>query len=540
MATASSRAQSETIGFVLVFALVIAGAGLTVAIGGSGILDTQSSMEFQRAENSMTLFDSRAAMVALGDSGGQTVSLGQDGGQVSIEEDAGWLRVTHQNYTNDNGTTEHREVIYNETLGQVVYEGDSGTLAYQGGGVWQIYGSGNAQMVSPPEFHYRGATLTLPAIQVFGSGSASGSVDMNIRPQQQARLVYPNQTTHDENGVGAPYDEATSSTDPTNYYGFRNYTNPVRNGTVNVTVKSEYADGWETYFRQRTTGDVSRDGDKVTLRLETISGPPGEFDMPELNSDVYVDASGIGENHPITQFETTLVWDKGGGTREFSYWYEDEETGEQWELHVSSEKSGGIDCSSPPDVYIAQYYYNGSDQEEYEYWVTTIEPSSDAISWDCVPTAEAKSTIDFANTDSDTEMAYDNSGFSSGGGGNGKLGGGDDPCDGNQWCFAPDIKDMTMKSDVTLDGHGSVDSCEVGTYSKGESNTDCMLGHIVNHYLSEAGPNVQLHARGGPGGSTPVDGEESQGTLLYEESANARFVTYLHITQNEIEVSLDA
>jgi len=519
-----SRAQSETIGFVLIFALVIAGAGLTVAIGGSGILDTQSSIEFQRAENSMTLFDSRAAMVALGDSDGQTVSLGQDGGSVTVHDDTGWLRVTHHNYTGEDDA--HEEEIFNRTLGSVVYESDTGVLAYQGGGVWQVQGNGNARMVSPPEFHYRGATLTLPAIQVHGEGSASGSVDLTVRPRQQARLVYPNQTTVTEDGVGAPYDE-TGSTD------YRNYTNPIRNGTVNVTVKSDYADGWESYFEQRTTGEVNRDGDKVTLTLSTISGPPGEFELPTFGTKDYVEASGIGDDHPLSRFETLLVYGNGGGTNEFSYWHENEETGEQWELHVSPDTSGNIKCGDTPDVYVAQYYYNGSSHKEYEYWETTIPASSDAISWDCTG-GDAQLTIDFASTESDTEMAYSDSGFSAGGGSGGSV------CDGNQWCFASSIKDWSMKSDADLDEHGSVGSCEPATYTQGDTSTGCMLGDIVDHYLTEAGPNIDLHAKTGPGGSSPIQQNPSEGTLLYEESKGSSFVTFLHITGNEIEVSLNA
>ena len=517
-----SRAQSETIGFVLIFALVIAGAGLTVAIGGSGILDTQSSIEYQRAENSMTLFDSRAAMVALGDSGGQTVSLGQGGGAVSVHEGDGWLRVTHHNYTAENPP--HSEVIFNESLGKVVYESDSGIIAYQGGGVWQVEGDGDARMVSPPEFHYRGATLTLPAIRVNGEGSASGSVDMNVRPLQQARLVYPNRTTVEDDGVGAPYDE-TASTD------YRNYTNPIRTGTVNVTVKSEYADGWESYFRQRTTGEVARDGEKVTLTLSTISGPPGEFELPTFGTDDYVEASGIGEDHPLDQFDTSLVYGKGGGTNEFSYWHENE-SGAQWELHVSPDVSGNFKCGDTPDVYVAQYYYNGSSHEEYELWETTIPASSSAVTWGCND-GEPQLTLDLTSTDSATEMAYSDSGVSTGGGSGGSV------CDGNQWCFGSNINDWSMKNEVTLDGHGSISSCEPGTYTQGDTSTGCMLGDIVDHYLSEAGPNIRLHAKTGPGGSTPIQQDPSQGTLLYRESTAGRFVTFLHITENEIEVSLD-
>ncbi|QSG05904.1 DUF7289 family protein [Halapricum desulfuricans] len=517
----TSRGQSETVGFVLVIALVLAGAGLTVAIGGAAILDTQASNEYQRAEHSMTLFDSRAAMVALGDADAQRVSLGHDAGTISVRDESGWMRITHANYSGSGET----EVIFNETLGSVVYESEEGTIAYQGGGVWKTQG-GQAQMISPPEFHYRGATLTLPAIQVTGDGAASGSVDLTVTPRQQARVVYPNATTATENGAGAPYDETAATS-------YRNYTNPVRNGTVNVTVHSEYADGWETYFRERTTGNTTRVGENtVRLTLATTSGPPGAFEMPEFGTLDYVEASGIGDGHPLTRFETSVVFGNGGGTNEFSYWYRDEDTGTQWELHVSPDVSGNFDASDSPDVYVAQYFYDGNDAEEYEVWETTIPASSDAVEWNSND-GDPELTVDFLATDSSTEMAYDESGVDTGGGQSG------DVCDGNQWCFGENINSWNMKSDVTLDGHGPIGSCEPGTYDKGEADTDCTLGHIVNHYLSEAGSEVRIHAKTAPGGSTPIQQDISGGVLLYEEQPGSRFVTYLHITENEIRTDLD-
>ncbi|QSG11371.1 putative pilin/flagellin [Halapricum desulfuricans] len=509
---------------MLVIALVLAGAGLTVAIGGTAILDTQASNEYQRAEHSMTLFDSRAAMVALGDADAQRVSLGHDRGTISVHDDTGWMRITHANYS-DSGET---EMIFNETLGSVVYESEEGTIAYQGGGVWKTQQGGQAQMISPPEFHYRGATLTLPAIQVTGDGAASGSVDLTVTPRQQARVVYPNATTATEDGTGAPYDETATTS-------YRNYTNPVRNGTVNVTVHSEYADGWESYFKQRTTGKVTRpygpDEDTVRLTLESLSGPPGNFDMPKLGGYDTVEAYGIASNHSIKEFATDFVFDKtGGGTNEFSYW--DQSGEKQWELHVSPADSGNLKCnngSPDSDVIIAQYYYDGNTEGEYEFWEVTLDPdTTDAVEWSCDGAGHAVLSVDFMNTDPETQMEYNDETFKSGKGSGGDVG-------GNQWYAAAHIKENEMKDPLTLDGHGEINSCEPGNYSKGDF-TNCTLGHIVDHYMSEMGPNIDIHAKNGPGQSGPIKGPLSEGKLLYEKATGGKYVTYLHITENEIEV----
>ena len=55
-------------------------------------------------------------------------------------------------------------------LGSVVSESGDSEIAYQSGGVWRRSGD-DSRMVSPPEFHYRGRTLTLPVIAVNGDGA---------------------------------------------------------------------------------------------------------------------------------------------------------------------------------------------------------------------------------------------------------------------------------------------------------------------------------------------------------------------------------
>ena len=61
----TARAQSELIGVVLLFGLVVAGTAAVVALGGVAIDDAKSQSAFDRTEQVMTLFDSRAATVAL-------------------------------------------------------------------------------------------------------------------------------------------------------------------------------------------------------------------------------------------------------------------------------------------------------------------------------------------------------------------------------------------------------------------------------------------------------------------------------------------
>jgi hypothetical protein len=527
------RGQSETIGYVLMIGLVVAGAGLVVAIGGAGLADTQASSEYQRAENSMTLFDSRAAMVALGDADSQTVRLGQDSGTIEVVEDAGWMRITHSNFTGESDS--HVETIYNESLGKVVYERGDRRLAYQGGGVWSLDSDGaQAQMVSPPEFHYRGATLTLPTIRVRGDGSASGSVNLQVLPERQAEIIYPNRTSVTGNSVGAPYNQTASTP-------HRDYTNPVRNGTVNVTVNSEYADGWETYFQERTTGNTTRLGENtVRLTLETTTGPPGDFQMPNAGDSVR--AGAIAGGHPLTEFDVLLDFEKN--KPHFSFYAE--EGSKEFEIHVYSDVNPKNNDCDPygSEVYMSVYHYDGDGSKTYETWESDmVDPQdNDAFEWVC-DGDDTKLRVDFISDD--LLMTYDRIGQE------GNFDPGiDDPntgtstgvTRGNKWAFNDRINDQdgfSLRTPTTWDQHEIEVGYEPENYEQNSTGTPDteVLEEVTNHYLGAMDTEVDLIAKDGPGSSDSLNEDDSSGTLLYEEGAGADFVTYLHITRNEIRVS---
>jgi hypothetical protein len=238
------RAQSELVGFVLVIGLVLLGSAIVVGFGAIAISDTEEQLSADRAEKALTQFDSKAALVALGESGSYDVSFGSGvTADTGLElRETGWMRVTITDRTD--GSTD--QVMNISPLGAIVYEGEQSKLAYQGGGVWREDERGG-QMISSPEFHYRGETLTLPAINV----SASGSVDEQLTIERESSVQhYPD-----------PADGEF---------------NPVRNSVVNVTVGSEFYRAWGQYFEARTDGQVDLDDDNRTASL-TLSSPIGNI-----------------------------------------------------------------------------------------------------------------------------------------------------------------------------------------------------------------------------------------------------------------------
>ena len=166
------RGQSSPLAVILVLSIVVAGSLAVAGLGVEALGDTQRTMDVERAEKGLTQLDSNVALVALGSADGQEMTLSRgDAAAYRLDDDAGWMNVTVTNTSDD--TT---ETVMNATLGEIAYENEGRTVAYQGGGVWKRDGGGNSLTVSPPEFHYRSATLTLPLVTVSGDRSLNGGI----------------------------------------------------------------------------------------------------------------------------------------------------------------------------------------------------------------------------------------------------------------------------------------------------------------------------------------------------------------------------
>ena len=488
------RGQAGSLSYALVFAMILTGATVVLVGGGLALTSAQDQAETERAEHTMTLFDSRAAMVALGESGAQSVSFGQDSGTFETRPTDGYLMIRHSNYDGWGTDTE----LYNETLGAVVYENGDSELAYQGGGVWRKDAQGEAQIISPPEFHYRGETLTLPVVRVNGNASGSGSVSTRISASTRAEKVYPDQSVQYSNNS-------------------QYYLNPIRTGNVSVYVKSDYYRGWATYFRERTEGNVTVfDGNQtVKVQLKSIGGAPGEFDMPpETNS---LDVEALGPGHPLTDFTITLAADNAGNEFTNGHWsFYSTQGGDQFEIHLdfgSPGKCNSGDFSN--DVDLSVYYYNSTNDVSHEWQNTSVDPNDPdgAFYVDC-PNLEA--SLDFTNEN--TNLTYRNMDITG---------------SENKWWFGTSIDDRMPPSSLPHDNH-----TEDGGRTFQRGTDDATVEYVVNHYMSRMGQNYELTVTDGPGGSSRINEGQSSGVLRYGEDGSAQYITYLHVTDNEVNVTV--
>jgi len=231
------RGQSSVLGVALLFGVVIAGSVSIVVLGATALNDTEDQLSVQRAQKVLTQFDSDAALVALGNTDIQSVSFGDvRADDFETHNGTGWMRITVENQTGMSTTT-----VLNQTLGSITYEGTDVTLAYQGGGVWKQSGDGSV-MVSPPEFHFRNGTLTLPVVNVTGAPTLDGQASVS---HTETTKKFPDPAAGNEN--------------------------PLANHEVTVTVKNDYYEGWGRYFEERTDGEVTYDHSRNVTNLTLVS-----------------------------------------------------------------------------------------------------------------------------------------------------------------------------------------------------------------------------------------------------------------------------
>lgn len=491
--TPTDRGQSETLGVVLILGITIAGTGLLVGFGATMLDDTRSSTQLHQAELAMTVFDSRAATVALGDSDVQTVDFGGTSGTMNVKPNSGQITVKHVNWSEDN---DYNETIYQGSLGALVYENDGTKLVYQAGGVWRMEEGGGVSMVSPPEFHYRGATLTLPLIRVTGSAAGSASSKVKVVPGSDMEHVYPNTSRHyDGDGDGDGDD------------GQPKYTNPAENGHVRLVIESEYYQGWASYFRERTNAkvNVSEEDEKVVVKLLS-TGKTGYFEMPGEDSSVNV--RGVG-NHGMSDFEVTLRPDDADSADfnnlKWSMYVDKGPT--QFELHVRKSGDDG-NCNVNASVSV---YYSTDDGNTYHGWYAEDAFQSECGDFDDDGDEEIRMVLDFVddepNESDDPKLDYQSL--------------------SSKQTMEFDPSNSELNSSVRFDGHDV--TWEPKTYPTDDSTES--LDRLLNHYFSELG---DFDLTVGDKSSNTVNEGASYGTIDY--GGGGKYITYLHITENEVRI----
>ncbi|MFP4632974.1 MAG: hypothetical protein ACLFMT_06030, partial [Halobacteriales archaeon] len=108
--------------------------------------------------------------------------------------------------------------------------------------------SNESVMISSPEFHYEGQTLTLPVFNVTSDLSVSGSSsDLRVGSSSEPRRVFEE--------------------------------NPVVGGAIEVQVESDYYEAWGDYFDERTQSrDVTYDHSNERVSVDLVVPEDNDLD----------------------------------------------------------------------------------------------------------------------------------------------------------------------------------------------------------------------------------------------------------------------
>lgn len=241
-------------GVILLLSIFSISLAVIYAGGIPSLQSSQSGASLQQVEQAFTALDSRLSKAALGESPSQTVTVDLAGGTLRLGNTS-WMNIT---FTDSSGTLTG---CINITLGTLEYVKDNRTVAYESGGLFARYPDGGQVLLSPPEFHYDGETLTLPLILLNGTGSRSGagSTVLRIHTQNLPTVYFPNNSA---TGCGA---------------NTLSRVNPLQDATVYVAVHSDYWRAWAEAMRRQTGVTASTDDAQrlaiAKLGTETATQP---------------------------------------------------------------------------------------------------------------------------------------------------------------------------------------------------------------------------------------------------------------------------
>lgn len=290
----SEKADAELIGHVIILGLTITGIGLISVVGVPTIFKLQDMAVIRNVEQTYTLLDSRASGAIMGSSPLQTVDMNLGGGTLTVVPNG--TAVDNRSYMVINSTN------FNFTIpmGKLKYRLGDRIIAYEGGGVWSKYPSGGSVMLSPPEFHYNGWTLTLPIVNLRGTGSTGGKGTASISFRNTATVqLYPNASNPD----------------------MVNPVNGSKIGKVYVNITSEFYDAWAEYAKSLVYTKVVTNSTTRTANIELQVVP-----------------NTLGRNNPIKDPTTLRGIDSANSTplENFSFHLKIDDNNLNWDLRAKS------------------------------------------------------------------------------------------------------------------------------------------------------------------------------------------------------------
>lgn len=224
-------AQSNVLGFVLVFTVVVTTIGLVFAAAVPVLEGAQDRERVDNMERAFEILDDNVEDVVYREAPSRATEIRLSGGRLGVTGSTR-MNVSVENDPNSPYVARTRPITYAD---------EGTTIRSSFGGVVRSDGAGGT-MVSEPEWRVSEERAVLPLIvtaQATDDSSVGGSLTLLVVADAQRRTA---------NGF---------ETDPGNL------------STVTVTVTSAYPLAWARYFESTGVGSVSVSGDDVVYEFET-------------------------------------------------------------------------------------------------------------------------------------------------------------------------------------------------------------------------------------------------------------------------------
>jgi hypothetical protein len=193
----SERGVSETVGFILIFAIVMTGIGLVTLYGYPILLQEQANANIRNMEKNMIVLQSDLNSLTFKNVPYQETTMQVSGGTLFVKGPSS----TNQQFL-INKTDDQTEFLLNSfSPGEMSYESDDRNtlISLENGAVHKRYWSDltGSAMISDPRWFYDGDTgsLVITFIQIYSESQLSqtgiGTVQMKVGKLPEYELSIP-------------------------------------------------------------------------------------------------------------------------------------------------------------------------------------------------------------------------------------------------------------------------------------------------------------------------------------------------------------
>jgi len=228
-----NEAVSETLGYILLFAIALSAIAIILLVGNSIISGEKTNDNFQNMVQNFVIVQGNLNQVALDGTPIETTMIHMDSGTLGLNTSSSRIVVDYD--------TTH----YNNTTGQIIFTQENDLLtnvSLEDGGIWQASEDYNS-IVSEPRMYITPNTQTL-VLNIYRLTASNSSIITNAGSGTvNVGLEFVNTTV-------LPIDNDA-------------------NGSATLTIYTNYPDAWYSYLSSMTVG-VSRnvsftDGLQVTI-----------------------------------------------------------------------------------------------------------------------------------------------------------------------------------------------------------------------------------------------------------------------------------